>query len=115
MKKSSHLLLVLLFFLATATGSAQANTVIDVPSCKQWLDGQDVLTQRGVYTVWLNGYVSGANASYGDMVGRDFIKNSADKISVVDWTDAYCRKYPDKMLDDSANALIKLLKRDTPF
>lgn len=95
-------------------GNANATTVLGSISCKQWQDRQNNPAAEESYKVWLNGYLSGADAMYGDMLDRDFIKNS-DKISIVDWTDVYCKKHPDSMLHDSANALIKLLKRDLPF
>ena len=100
--------------LCVSMSHAAANTVIGTISCEQWLGAQDKLADREAYSIWLSGYMSGANAMYGEMLDRDFIKNS-DKISVVDWTDAYCRKYPDSTLDDSAKALVKVLKRDMPF
>ncbi len=100
--------------LGLMVGNANASTVIGTTSCGQWLDRQNKPDHGEAYTIWLNGYLSGANAMYGEMVDRDFIKNS-DKISVVDWTEAYCQKYPKSMLHDSANALVRLLKRDTPF
>lgn len=113
MKIIINILLVTLTF-SLMVSNANASTVIGTISCEQWLDRQNKPSKGEAYTIWLNGYVSGANAMYGEMVDRDFIKNS-DKISVVDWTDAYCQKYPKSMLHDSANALIKLLKRDLPF
>lgn len=113
MKNTFYILLVILAF-SEMMGDANASTVIGTISCAQWLDRQNKPADAEAYTIWLNGYVSGANAMYGDMLNRDFIKNS-DKISVVDWTNAYCQKYPKSMLHDSANALIKLLIRDLPF
>lgn len=94
--------------------NANASTVLGAISCEQWQASQNKPDDRAAYTTWLNGYLSGANFMYGDMVDRDFIKNS-DKISIVDWTGVYCDKYPESMLQDSANALIKRLKRDLPF
>jgi hypothetical protein len=113
MKLSTYTLLMLLVFCNT-TGKAEAATVLGNITCKQWMDRQNKPADSEAYTVWLNGYMSGANAEYGGMLDRDFIKNS-DKIPIQDWTDAYCKKYPDAKLDASANALIKLLKRDLPF
>lgn len=113
MKININILLVTLV-LGLMVSNANASTVIGTISCGQWLDRENKPDHGEAYAIWLNGYVSGANAMYGEMVDRDFLKNS-DKISIVDWTDAYCRKYPKLMLHDSANALVKLLKRDTPF
>lgn len=113
MKISIYILLMALAF-SLMVSNANANTVIGTTSCEQWLDRQNKPAKGEAYSIWLNGYLSGANAMYGEMLGRDFIKNS-DKISIVDWTDAYCQKYPKSMLHDSADALIKLLKRDLPF
>lgn len=113
MKLSIYILLVILAF-SEMVSNANASTVMGSISCKQWLDRQNKLADGDAYTIWLKGYLSGANAMYGEMLDRDFIKNS-DKVSIVDWTDVYCQKYPKSMLDDSANALIKLLKRDLPY
>lgn len=113
MKLSIYILLMVLAF-TDLVGNAEATTVLGNISCKQWVDRQNKPAEGEGYAIWLNGYMSGANAEYGDMLDRDFIKNS-DKISILDWTDAYCKKYPDAKLDASANALIKLLKRDLPF
>jgi hypothetical protein len=113
MKITICLLLAILAFGETA---ANAKTSADMGSvsCTQWLDRQNTPVEGEYYAVWLNGYLSGANAMYGEVLGRDFIKNS-DQISVVDWTEAYCRKYPKSTLQESANALVKRLKRDLPF
>ncbi len=113
MKLSMYAMLLILTF-ANMTGNAVAGTVLGNISCKQWMDRQNRPAEADSYAIWLNGYISGANAEYGDMLERDFIKNS-DKISIADWTDVYCRKYPESKLDASANALIKLLKRDLPL
>lgn len=113
MKITISLLLATLIFSLTAN-NANSSTVIGTISCEQWLNAQSKPSDGEAYTVWLNGYLSGANAMYGEMVDRDFIKNS-DQISIIDWTNAYCKKYPKSMLHDSANALVKLLKRDFPF
>ncbi|MGB8409338.1 MAG: hypothetical protein WCE58_05475, partial [Gallionella sp.] len=59
-------------------------------------------------------YLSGANAMYDDLLSKGFL-SSANKTSVVDWTNVYCQKYPHAMLHDSANALIKLLQQDLPY
>jgi hypothetical protein len=106
MKLSAYFMLLTLTFAIT-TGNADAGTVLGNISCKQWQDRQSKPAEADSYAIWLNGYISGANAEYGDMLDRDFIKNS-DRISVADWTDVYCRKYPESKLDASANALIKL-------
>lgn len=113
MKITIYLLLAILAF-SEAAGNANASTEMGAVSCKQWLDRQNTPAEGEFYAVWLNGYLSGANAMYGEMLDRDFIKNS-DQISIVDWTEAYCRKYPKSTLRESANALIKRLKRDLPF
>lgn len=105
---------LLILTLASMAGNAYAGTVLGNISCKQWQDRQNKPVEADSYAIWLNGYISGANAEYGDMLDRDFIRNS-DKISIADWTDVYCRKYPEAKLDASANALIKLLKRDLPL
>jgi hypothetical protein len=113
MKIAICLMLTILAFGETeANANASAN--MGSVSCKQWLDRQNTPADGEFYAVWLNGYLSGANAMYGEMLDRDFIKNS-DQISIVDWTEAYCRKYPKSTLQESANALIKRLKRDLPF
>ena len=113
MKSAFYILLAMLAF-SSMPGKANANTVLGSISCKQWQDKRSHPADTEPYAIWLNGYLSGANAQYGDMLGRDFIKNS-DKISIVDWTDAYCEKYPKLKLEDSANALIKRLIIDLPF
>ncbi|OIR15537.1 hypothetical protein GALL_38600 [mine drainage metagenome] len=113
MKGTFYILMAILAF-GSMHGNAHANTVLGSVSCKQWQDKRSQPADVESYAIWLNGYLSGANATYGDMLGRDFIKNS-DKISIVDWTDAYCQKYPKSMLEDSANALIKRLIKDLPF
>jgi hypothetical protein len=107
---------LMLSILAFGDTAANANPSADMGSvpCKQWLERQNTPVDAEYYAVWLNGYLSGANAMYGEMLDRDFIKNS-DQISIVDWTEAYCRKYPKSTLQESANALIKRLKRDLPF
>lgn len=93
MKLSSYTLMLLLAF-AKMPGNADASTAFGNISCKQWLDRQNKSADGDAYTVWLDGYMRGANAEYGDMLDSYFIKNS-DKISIADWTDVYCRKYPD--------------------
>lgn len=113
MKITVCVLLVMLAFGSMA-GNADASAVLGSISCEQWLDRQKKPSDAEAYTIWLNGYLSGANAMYGDMLDRDFIKNS-DKISIVEWTDMYCHKHPKSMLHDSSNALIKQLIRDLPF
>lgn len=113
MRGTFYMLMAILAFNAMP-GDANANTVLGSISCKQWQDRQNKPADAQAYTIWLNGYLSGANAQYGDMLGRDFIKNS-DKISIVDWTDVYCKKHPESQLEDSTNALIKLLIKDLPF
>lgn len=113
MKITICMLLGILVFSEMAS-DANANTVMGSFSCKQWLDRPNKLADDDAYTTWLAGYLSGANAMYGEMLDRDFIKNSA-KISIINWTDAYCNKYPKSMLHESANALVKLLKRDLPY
>ncbi len=113
MKHMIYLLLVILAF-SEMESNANASTVIGPISCQQWLDRKNKLADDDAYTIWLQGYLSGANAVYDELLGRDFLK-SADKISIVDWTDLYCHKYPKLMVHDSANALIKKLKKDLPF
>ncbi|MFZ2163532.1 MAG: hypothetical protein WAW02_15070 [Sideroxyarcus sp.] len=113
MKITIYLLLAILAFSET-TKNANASTEIESIPCQKWLDRQNAPAEGELYAVWLNGYLSGANAMYGEILDRDFIKNS-DNISIVDWTEAYCRKYPKSTLQDSANALIKRLKRNLPF
>lgn len=112
--KNNFSLSAMTFALSLMACDASASTVIGAGSCEQWLDAQNKPSERAIYTIWLNGYLSGANVMYGEMLDRDFIKNS-DKISIVDWTDAYCQKYPKSKLDDSAKALVNVLKRDLPF
>jgi hypothetical protein len=112
MKIAFCLMLTILAFGETEYANAGADR--GSVSCKQWLDRQNTPAEGEFDAVWLNGYLSGANAMYGEMLDRDFIKNS-DQISIVDWTEAYCRKYPKSTLQESANALIKRLKRDLPF
>lgn len=113
MKIAIYLLLTILAFGETAA-SANTGAEMGSVSCKQWLERQNTPVEGEFYAVWLTGYLSGANAMYGEVLGRDFIKNS-DQISIVDWTEAYCRKYPKSTLQESANALIKRLKRNLPF
>ena len=113
MRISTYILLAILMS-GEMISYANATTVLGDITCKQWQDRENAPDHGASYKIWLNGYLSGADAMYGDMLDRDFIKNS-DKISIVDWTDVYCKKHPEAMLHDSANALIKLLKRDMPF
>jgi dissimilatory sulfite reductase (desulfoviridin) alpha/beta subunit len=113
MKITIYLLLVTLAFGEMAS-NANASAVLGSISCKQWMDRQNKPAESEAYAIWIEGYLSGANAMYGEMLDRDFIK-MADNISIINWTDAYCQKYPKMMLHDSTNALIKLLKRDTPY
>ncbi|ADE11232.1 hypothetical protein [Sideroxydans lithotrophicus] len=113
MRITSRILLAI-FVSSFMVSNSNASTVIGDITCQQWQDRQNHPADGESYKVWLNGYLSGADAMYGDMLDRDFIKNS-DKISIVDWSDVYCKKHPEAMLHDSANALIKLLKRDMPF
>lgn len=113
MKLSIYTTLMILA-LAAIAGNSDAATVLGNISCKQWMERQNKPADASTYAVWLNGYISGANAEYGSMLDRDFIKNS-DKISILDWTDVYCKKHPEANLDASANALVYLLKRDLPF
>ncbi len=113
MKITICLLLTILAF-GEATANANPSADMGSVSCKKWLDRQNTPIDGEFYAVWLNGYLSGANAMYGEVLDRDFIKNS-DQISIVDWTEAYCRKFPNSTLQDSANALIKRLKRNLPF
>lgn len=93
--------------------NAHANTAVGSTSCKQWLDRQNSPAEAAASVIWLNGYLSGANAMYGELLTRDFLKNP--KISIVDWTDAYCTKYPKLGLQESADALIKLMIRELPY
>jgi len=104
---------LLLMILASTemVSYASASTTMGSWSCKQWTDRQNKLADTDAYTIWFQGYLSGANAMYDELLGRDFLKG-AEKISIVDWTDIYCQKYPKSMLHDSANALIKKLQND---
>lgn len=113
MKTKVYILQAMLVCGLTA-GQAHANTVVGAISCAQWQDRKNKPADAEAYAVWLNGYLSGANGMYGEMLARDFIRNS-DKISIQDWTDVYCDKHPKAMLQDSADALVKLLIRDLPF
>jgi hypothetical protein len=113
MKSSIYRLLAILALIGVVT-HANANTVMGDISCKQWMDRQSSPDKGEAYAVWLNGYLSGANAMFGELVGRDFIKGS-EAISVANWTDAYCEKFPKAMLQESTNALIKTLKRNMQF
>jgi len=113
MKISVCKLLVILALTGGVT-QANANTVMGDITCKQWMDRQNTPDKGEAYAIWLNGYLSGANAMFGEMVDRDFIKGS-ERISVANWTDAYCEKYPKSTLQESTNALIKTLKRNTAF
>ncbi len=105
---------LMILALAGIAGNSDAATVLGNISCKQWMDRQNKTADASTYVAWLNGFMSGANAEYSGMLDRDFIKNS-DKISVLEWTDVYCKKHPEANLDASANALVYLLKRDLPF
>jgi hypothetical protein len=110
-----HIFVLLAILALSETVSyANASTVMGSISCKQWLARQKNPAEGEAYAIWLQGYLSGANAMYGEMLDRDFMKTT-EKISVANWTDAYCQKYPESMLHDSTNALIKVLKRETPF
>lgn len=112
--KNTICILLAILACGETVSNANASTVMGSISCKQWLDRQKNPAAGETYTVWLEGYLSGANAMYGEMLDRDFMKNP-EKISIANWTDAYCQKYPKSTLHDSTNALIKVLKRDTPF
>ncbi len=112
--KGTFYILLAAFAFSVMPGMANANTVLGVISCKQWQDRQGKPADAEAYTIWLNGYMSGANEMYGDLLGRDFLKNS-DKISIVDWSDVFCKKHPESHLDDSADALIKRLIKDLQF
>jgi hypothetical protein len=110
MKISFYVLLVMLAFSEMAS-SANASTVMGDISCQQWVDRKSNPAEGERYAIWMEGYLSGANAMFGEMLDRDFMK-TAEKISIANWTDAYCQKFPKAMLHESSNALIKLLKRD---
>ncbi len=113
-----RLISILLVILACGETESYANAATSLAigdiSCKQWLDRKNVPAGDDPYASWLQGYLSGANAMYDDLISKGFL-NSADKISVVDWTNAYCQKYPKSMLHDSANAMIKMLQQDMPY
>jgi hypothetical protein len=113
MKFSIFRLLAILAFIGIVA-NANANTVMGEISCKQWMDRQSTPDKGESYAIWLNGYLSGANAMFGELVDRDFIKGSG-AISVANWTDAYCQKFPKATLQDSTNTLIKTLKKNMPF
>lgn len=113
MKSSIRILFVILALCGMAS-HANANTAVGSTSCKQWLDRQNTPAEAAASVIWLNGYLSGANAQYGELLTRDFLKNPS-KISIVDWTDAYCTKYPKLGLQESADALIKLMIRELPY
>ena len=113
MKIAVYILLATLACGGVAS-NASANTVMGDISCKQWIDRKNNPAEGERYAVWIEGYVSGANAMFGEMLDRDFMKNPQN-ISIANWTDAYCQKYPKAMLHESNNALIKLLKRETAF
>ncbi len=110
--------MIYIILMALALGvigrNASAGTVNGSISCKQWLDRNNKPSDDDAYTNWLEGYLFGANAMYGDILGREFLR-STDKTTIVNWTDLYCRKNPDSMVTDSANLLIKKLKKDSPF
>jgi hypothetical protein len=111
MKRMIYILLMALA-LSVIGSNANASTVVGSISCKQWLDRKNNPAVDDAYSIWLQGYLLGANAMYGEIVGRDFLRY-ADRTPVADWTDLYCQKYPDSMLYDSANALIKKLQKDS--
>ncbi len=113
MKQMSYILLMILA-LSEMESHASTSTVIGDISCEQWLDRRTKDADVDSYTSWLEGYLSGANAMYDDLLSKSFL-NSTKKISVVDWTDAYCQKYPKSMAHDSANVLIKILEKDMPY
>lgn len=111
MKHAICILLAILSFSATGSG---ASTFIGDISCKQWLDSKNNPADAAAYTNWLQGYLSGANAMYDNLLSKGFL-NGAAKITVADWTELYCQKYPQAMLHDSANAQIKSLLENMPY
>ncbi|MGA7749871.1 MAG: hypothetical protein WCA63_06950 [Gallionella sp.] len=113
-----HLVTIMLVILAFSEMDSYANAVtssaIGDISCKQWLDRKNKTADEDPYVSWLQGYLSGANAMYDDLLSKGFL-NSTNKTSVSDWTNVYCQKYPNAMLHDSANALIKVLQQGMPY
>jgi hypothetical protein len=114
-RRPINIMLVILAFggMASHANAGTSPGIGDI-SCKQWQESRNKPADEDPYTSWLQGYLSGANAMYDDLLSKGFL-NSASKISVVDWTNAYCQKYPGSMLHDSANALIKRLQQDMPY
>ena len=51
---------------------------------------------------------------YDNLLSKGFL-NGAARITVADWTELYCQKYPQAMLHDSANAQIKSLLENMPY
>lgn len=113
-----HAINIMLVILALSEmqsyANAGTNSAIGDISCKQWLERKNKPADEDPYLSWFQGYLSGANAMYDDLLSKGFL-NGASKISLVDWTNGYCQKYPNAMLHDSANALIKMLQQDMPY
>lgn len=109
-----HAICILLVILSFGAMESNASTLIGDMSCKQWLDGKNKPADAAAYTSWLQGYLSGADAMYENLLSKGFL-NSDNKISVSEWTDLYCQKFPESMLHDSANALIKSLLENMPY
>ena len=109
-----HAICILLVILSVGAMESNARTLIGDISCQQWLDGKNKPADAATYTSWLQGYLSGANAMYENLLSKGIL-NSESKISVAEWTDLYCQKYPKSMLHDSADALIKSLLENMPY
>lgn len=109
-----HTICILLAILSFSATDSSASTFIGDISCKQWLDSKNKPADAAAYTNWLQGYLSGANAMYDNLLSKGFL-NGANRITVADWTELYCQKYPQSMLHDSANAQIKSLLENMPY
>jgi len=99
--------ILLALSLLTTSVAAQKWIGFGGVSCGSWSEKRRTEPEvSAAYTVWVLGFVSGANVDQTILLGHpDFLKNT-DKDGIVTWMNNYCASHP---LDTVMTATLKLM------
>lgn len=117
MIKSKNLAFLVLFTISIYSMTYDANafdhTTIGSPTCQSWVKDKKTTNEKENIT-WLTGYFSGLSAVFSVENEVDLLKD-ADIKDLFNWTDDYCKKFPNGNISKPAEIyVLDLVKQKMP-